>query len=93
MNEDALGEALRALAHPDRRAFVRACTRGERSAGDLAEVSTLSLPSVSEHLKVLRKSGLLVLDRRGRNWMYSTDTARLAAVSEAVAALGGPDGT
>ncbi|MDN4638862.1 metalloregulator ArsR/SmtB family transcription factor [Agreia sp. PsM10] len=93
MIEVDLSEALRALSHPDRRAFVRACAHDERSAGDLAEVSTLSLPSVSEHLKVLRKSGLLILDRRGRNWMYSTDTARLAAVAVAVAALGDADGT
>jgi DNA-binding transcriptional ArsR family regulator len=28
---------------------------------------------VSEHLKVLRKCGLLVLDKRGRNWFYRTD--------------------
>ncbi|WP_291048730.1 metalloregulator ArsR/SmtB family transcription factor [Herbiconiux sp.] len=92
MNEDDLGEALRALGHPDRRAFIRECRDGERSAGDLAEVSRLSLPSVSEHLKVLRKSGLLILDRRGRHWMYRTDPARLIAVSRAVSELGGSDG-
>jgi DNA-binding transcriptional ArsR family regulator len=93
VNEESLSEALRALAHPDRRAFVRACRYGERSAGDLAEVSSLSLPSVSEHLKVLRKSGLLILDRRGRHWMYRTDTARLTAVANAVAGLRDDDGT
>lgn len=93
MNEESLNEALRALAHPDRRAFVRACRYGERSAGDLADVSRLSLPSVSEHLKVLRKSGLLILDRRGRHWMYRTDATRLAAVAEAVSGLGDSDGT
>jgi DNA-binding transcriptional ArsR family regulator len=44
----------------------------------------LAPASVSEHLKVLRKSGLLVLDKRGRFWMYRTDTATLR---EAAAAL------
>jgi len=93
VNDEALSESLRALSHPDRRAFVRACRDGEQSAGDLAEMSRLSLPSVSEHLKVLRKSGLLILDRRGRHWMYRTDISRLTAVAEAVVELGGTDGT
>lgn len=77
---------LRALAHPDRRAFVAACRAGARAAGELAELSELSLASVSEHLKVLRKSGLLVLEKRGRFWFYRTDPAVL---ERAIAALGG----
>jgi len=64
---------LRALAHPDRRRFVIACRGEARAAGDLAELSQLSLATVSEHLKVLRKSGLLILDKRGRFWFYTTD--------------------
>lgn len=88
-----LDEALRALSHPDRRAFIRACLVDEKFAGELAALSDLSLASVSEHLKVLRKSGLLVLDRRGRHWAYRTDPAVLAAVVDALEALGGGNGT
>ena len=83
-----LDEVLRALSHRDRRAFVRACLNEDRSAGDLAALSSLSLASVSEHLKVLRKSGLLTLDRRGRHWMYRTDAAVMEMVARAVAQLG-----
>jgi DNA-binding transcriptional ArsR family regulator len=85
---DALDEALRALAHPDRRMFVRACLSREQSAGDLAALSNLSLATVSEHLKVLRKSGLLTLERRGRFWMYRTDLALLASVARSIEELG-----
>lgn len=85
-DEAALDEVLRALAHADRRRFVRACLAEERSAGELAEMTALGAATVSEHLKVLRKSGLLVLEVRGRFWMYRTDLARLA---EAAAALQG----
>lgn len=70
---------LRALSHPQRRQFVRACMAQELAAGELAELSHLALASVSEHLKVLRKSGLLVLDKRGRFWMYRSDAAVLRA--------------
>ena len=70
---------LRALSHPDRRRFVLACRDNPRPAGELAELSSLSPAAVSEHLKLLRLSGLLVLDRRGRHWLYKTDPAVLSA--------------
>jgi DNA-binding transcriptional ArsR family regulator len=74
-----LDQVLRALSHPDRRQFVLACRDNPRAAGELAEMSALSLATVSEHLKVLRTSGLLVLDKRGRNWFYRTDPTVLSA--------------
>lgn len=86
--EAALCEALRALAHPDRRAFVRECLNEERAAGDLAARSTLSLATVSEHLKVLRKSGLLRLNREGRFWRYRTNRSVLIATGRAIIELG-----
>ncbi len=70
---------LRALSHPERRQFVLACRDNPRAAGELAELSSLSIATVSEHLKVLRNSGLLVLDKQGRNWFYRTDPAVLSA--------------
>ena len=73
-----LDQVLRALSHPDRRQFVLACRDNSRAAGELAEMSALSLATVSEHLKVLRTSGLLVLDKQGRNWFYRTDPAVLS---------------
>jgi DNA-binding transcriptional ArsR family regulator len=79
-----LDELFRALAHPARRTLLSACADRPRAAGDLAAMIDLAPASVSEHLKVLRKSGLLVLDKRGRFWMYRTNGA---ALSEAAAAL------
>ena len=78
---------LRALSHPDRRRFVGACRTEARAAGDLAELSKLSLATVSEHLKVLRKSGLLQLDKQGRYWLYKTDFAILEAAETAIRQL------
>jgi DNA-binding transcriptional ArsR family regulator len=78
---------LRALAHPERRLFVVACKTEARAAGELAELSALSLATVSEHLKVLRKSGLLILEKRGRFWFYRADPDRLAAAAAAIGSL------
>jgi DNA-binding transcriptional ArsR family regulator len=78
---------LRALAHPDRRRFVVACRGEARAAGDLAELSQLSLATVSEHLKALRKSGLLILDKRGRFWFYTTNLGLLQRAEAAIREL------
>jgi DNA-binding transcriptional ArsR family regulator len=78
---------LRALSHAQRRQFVQACLRQERAAGELAEATHLALASVSEHLKVLRKCGLLVLEVRGRFWMYRTNRALLRAALAELAEL------
>lgn len=66
---------------------MRACLGRARAAGELAELSQLALASVSEHLKVLRKSGLLRLDKRGRYWFYRTDPAVLRRAAAAVRGL------
>lgn len=87
IDEAHLDEVLRALSHAQRRRFVRLCMSQERSAGELAEQSDLGLASVSEHLKVLRKCGLLVLEVRGRHWMYRTDSRFLQATTQAVKRL------
>jgi DNA-binding transcriptional ArsR family regulator len=56
----------------------------------LAELSHLTIATVSEHLKVLRKSQLLTLDKQGRFWLYRTDpevlrwvVAQLSGIAEA----------
>lgn len=73
--------------------FLHLCRGAFVAAGDLAERSTLSLATVSEHLKVLRKARLVAVEKDGRYWRYRADAARIDAV---VAALrqwdGGDDG-
>jgi hypothetical protein len=49
-----LDQVLRALSHPDRRLFLRACRDASCAAGELADLSNLAVATVSEHLKVLR---------------------------------------
>jgi DNA-binding transcriptional ArsR family regulator len=79
-----LDERLRALAHPVRRQLVVACLREPRPAGELVELTELAPASVSEHLKVLRKTGLLVLEARGRFRLYVTDEKVVRQAAEGV---------
>ena len=58
-----LDQVLAALADPTRREIVRMLTAGPRSAGTLNESFDISAPALSRHLKILRRSGL-VMDER-----------------------------
>ena len=60
------------------------------TAGDLAGSSELAIASVSEHLKVLRTCGLIVLERDGRFRRYRTDRTLVRAVASRLRALGLP---
>jgi DNA-binding transcriptional ArsR family regulator len=91
VDESALDERLRALAHPVRRLLVAECLEAPRTAGFLVGRCGLAPASVSEHLKVLRKTGLLVLDRDGRFWRYRTDPELVRATSRALEALAGEE--
>ncbi len=58
-----------------------------QAAGDLAAASGLSAASVSEHLKVLRKTGLVVLERQGRFRLYRTEPSCVLAVASSIEQL------
>ena len=73
---------LRALAHPARREILRLCWDRPASAGSLSAALELAPASTSEHLKVLRKSELVVLTKDGTFRWYQADPRRVAAIGE-----------
>jgi len=60
---DRLSITFAALADPTRRAILARVAQGEATVLELAEPFKLKLPTVSKHLKVLRRAGLV---RQGR---------------------------
>ena len=63
MPPDRLNRTFAALADPTRRAILARLASGEASVTELAEPFAMSLPAVSQHLKVLQGAGLIT---RGR---------------------------
>ena len=55
-----------ALGDPTRLAIVERLSRGPASVGDLAAPTTLSLPAVLKHLRVLEEAGLVTTVKHGR---------------------------
>jgi DNA-binding transcriptional ArsR family regulator len=72
-----LDELLRAVANAHRRSILRLVRARERGAGELAEALGLAAASVSEHLKVLRKTGLVVARVDGTHRWYRARPERI----------------
>ena len=69
---------FRALADPTRRQILRDLRDGERTAGEIAGHFTISAPSVSRHLGVLKHAGLITERRDANRIFYSLVEDRLA---------------
>ncbi|WP_370368319.1 ArsR/SmtB family transcription factor [Catenulispora sp. GP43] len=79
---DDLDELLRAVASRHRRRILFEVWGRERGAGELAELLELAPASVSEHLKVLRKHGLVTMRVDGTFRLYRAVPERLYQLAE-----------
>jgi DNA-binding transcriptional ArsR family regulator len=68
-------EVLKTLASPRRLEIVHALARGPLEVGRLAEALGASQPNVSQHLAVLRSSGIVEAERDGREVRYRLSDA------------------
>jgi DNA-binding transcriptional ArsR family regulator len=63
---DQLSLTFAALSDPTRRAILARLAQGEATVNELAEPFDLRLPTVSKHLKVLQKAGLVTQSRKAQ---------------------------
>ena len=75
---DPLSVTFAALADPTRRAILARLVQGEATVGELARPHAMSLPSISRHLKVLERAGLVVKGRSAQWRPCRLDAAPLA---------------
>ena len=68
---------LDALGDRTRRLIIDRLRAGPSSVGDLAAALPVSRPAVSQHLTVLRRSGLVRYDELGTRNVYRLDPAGL----------------
>ena len=83
MSDDQLNRIFAALADPTRRAILaRLADRGEATVNELAEPFDLTLQTVSKHLKVLQKAGLISQSRKAQWRPCRLEPAPLKEVSD-----------
>jgi DNA-binding transcriptional ArsR family regulator len=66
-----LDQTLLALADPTRRALLQRLSRGEARVTDLARPFSISLNSVSKHIRMLERARLVRRRRAGREHLLS----------------------
>jgi DNA-binding transcriptional ArsR family regulator len=76
-----MNAVFRAISDPTRREILDALARGDDSVMELAKDFAISLPAVSQHLKVLKQAGLVRGQRDGRRIVYRLNPAPLRLVS------------
>ena len=66
--------ALDVLADPTRREIIELLARKDMAASEVAERFILTRSAVSQHLQILRASGLIRMRRMGQRRIYSLNT-------------------
>ena len=75
-------DAFNAVAGPRRRDILNYLALQERGVGDIVTSLGIEQPSVSKHLGVLRRVGLVRVRRNGRHMFYRTNAEAIRPVYE-----------
>jgi len=70
---------FRALADPTRRQILQDLKGGELAAGEIAARFSISGPSISRHLSILKAADLVSERRAGNRILYRLEADRIAA--------------
>jgi DNA-binding transcriptional ArsR family regulator len=64
-------EVFEAIAQPTRREILRLLAAGELSAGEIASRFAVTQPAISQHLRVLKETGLISERREAQRRLFS----------------------
>jgi len=78
----AMNAVFRAIADPTRRRILDRLGVQEESVLELAKDFDMSLPAVSQHLKILQEAELIAGHRQGRQIFYQLNPEPLRKVSQ-----------
>lgn len=70
------------LGDGSRREILTALSASPMAVGELADRLPISRPAVSQHLKVLKRAGVVVDEERGTRRVYSVDAVALSALKD-----------
>ncbi len=78
---DQLTNVLTAISHPSRRAIIGQLSHGPARFLDVADQFDTALNSVTKHLKLLERAGLIEREKRGREVIISLRAEPLREVA------------
>ncbi len=87
-----LQQTLKALADPIRREILNLLKRGRLSAGEITQRFSVTAPSISRHLSVLKEADLIRDTREGKFIFYEINVSVLEEAMLWIADLKGDSG-
>ena len=79
--DDRLSQTFAALANSTRRAILARLAEGEATVNELAEPFNMSLPAISQHIKVLERAGLITQGQKAQYRPCTIDVTPLQEIS------------
>ncbi len=80
-------EILQLVAEPRRRQILQTVWEKEVAAGDIAAGLDITFGAVSQHLRLLRESGLVTVRREGNRRLYTARPEALGPLGEVLRAM------
>jgi DNA-binding transcriptional ArsR family regulator len=77
----------RSLSNPKRLIILATLAKGEKSVGELAEASGVTLANISQHLTVLRSHNIVKSRKEGQTVYYSIVDTRLVDACNLIRAI------
>ena len=81
-DDDRLSQIFAALANSTRRAILARLAEGEATVNELAEPFNMSLPAISQHIKVLERAGLITQGQKAQYRPCTIDVTPLQEISK-----------
>lgn len=75
-------DVFQAIADPTRRQIIYLLSDKELSLNEIAKNFKISRPAISKHIKILSESGLIKVNRQGREHYCRSDLGPLHEVSD-----------
>ena len=70
-------DVFKALSDPTRREILDRLKEKDLTAGEIADYFSISKPSISHHLTILKVAGLITQEKKGQFIYYSLNTTVL----------------
>ncbi len=77
-------EVIKALSDETRLEILDLLGNNEMNVNEIADKCTVSRPTISHHLQIMKRAGILVSRKEGKEIYYSINIHTLATFGEAV---------
>ncbi len=85
-----MNDTFKALSDPTRRQIIQLLKERDMTAGEISDHFSISKPSISHHLNILKQARIVQDERQGQNMLYSLN---LTVIQEAMGWFLGMIGT